>query len=275
MLLRGTVVGKLSLVDLAGSERGADTKESDKQTRTEGAVINRSLLALKECIRALYRGNSAHVPFRGSKLTHVLRDSFIGDNSSTLLMACISPGSSCAEHTLNTLRYAHRAKNIGVEAESPSQRSTNCGRLESPLPGKATVSSAGGDCGEVGYGDKCYEGSSPPSEAVIWARSDSEAANGGISGMQGHGIDYPSILSNTNAMVHAHRSSIAETENTVAAEKHLLELIVDTSLNDPALYCARMEQHIARKIAEAQKLRAVLQTFQGSLKSDEKWGHRT
>lgn len=68
-----------------GNERGADTSSSDRQTRMEGAEINKSLLALKECIRALGR-RGAHLPFRASKLTQVLRDSFIGDNSRTCMV---------------------------------------------------------------------------------------------------------------------------------------------------------------------------------------------
>jgi kinesin family protein 2/24 len=53
----GAVVGRMSLIDLAGSERGADTKSHNRQRRMEGAEINKSLLALKECIRALDSGN--------------------------------------------------------------------------------------------------------------------------------------------------------------------------------------------------------------------------
>ncbi|CAL1378059.1 unnamed protein product [Linum trigynum] len=104
------LVGKLSFIDLAGSERGADTTDNDKQTRMEGAEINKSLLALKECIRALDNDKS-HIPFRGSKLTEVLRDSFVG-NSRTVMISCISPSSGSCEHTLNTLRYADRVKSL-------------------------------------------------------------------------------------------------------------------------------------------------------------------
>lgn len=106
--------GKISLIDLAGSERGKDTSSSDRITRMEGAEINKSLLALKECIRALGR-RDAHVPFRGSTLTKVLRDSFIGDNSRVCMIAMISPGNSDVEHTLNTLRYADRVKELGTD----------------------------------------------------------------------------------------------------------------------------------------------------------------
>jgi hypothetical protein len=103
------VHGKFSLIDLAGNERGAGKLCADRQTRIEGAEINKSLLALKECIRALST-KETHLPFRGSKLTRILRHSFIGKNSRTCIIATINPGMSACECTLNTLRYADRLK---------------------------------------------------------------------------------------------------------------------------------------------------------------------
>ncbi|XP_073974572.1 kinesin-like protein Klp10A [Rhodnius prolixus] len=103
--------GKFSLIDLAGNERGVDTSTANKTTQMEGAEINKSLLALKECIRALGR-KGAHLPFRQSKLTQVLRDSFVGEKSKMCMIAMISPGMCSCEHTLNTLRYADRVKEL-------------------------------------------------------------------------------------------------------------------------------------------------------------------
>jgi len=116
----GKIIGKLSMVDLAGSERAADSSSKDRQTRIEGAEINKSLLCLKECIRALDSGSS-HTPFRGSKLTQVLRDSFV-ERARTTMIAAISPGSSAAEYTLNTLRYAARLKEFSARRPPPPRR---------------------------------------------------------------------------------------------------------------------------------------------------------
>ncbi|KAM0020751.1 putative plus-end-directed kinesin ATPase [Helianthus debilis subsp. tardiflorus] len=125
------LVGKLSFIDLAGSERGADTTDNDKQTRMEGAEINKSLLALKECIRAL-DNDQGHIPFRGSKLTEVLRDSFVG-NSRTVMISCISPSSGSCEHTLNTLRYADRVKSLSKGSNSKKDVSSSTSNLRNSI----------------------------------------------------------------------------------------------------------------------------------------------
>jgi kinesin family protein 2/24 len=107
-----SVIGVLIVCDLAGSERAQDTKSNSRQRRIEGAGINKSLLALKECIRAMDSGGG-HIPFRASKLTLSLRDSFKSKRfeNRVIMVACVCPGSSSADHTLNTLRYADRLKN--------------------------------------------------------------------------------------------------------------------------------------------------------------------
>ncbi|CAD7946962.1 unnamed protein product [Amoebophrya sp. A120] len=107
----GDIHGQVSFIDLAGSERGANTLDQDRQTRLDGAEINKSLLALKECIRALDQ-QLEHTPFRGSKLTQVLKDSFVGEYCRTVMIATVSPTAATVEHTLNTLRYAYRVKEL-------------------------------------------------------------------------------------------------------------------------------------------------------------------
>ena len=114
---------KISFIDLAGSERESDKVNVDKKTRIDGAAINQSLLALKECIRALEQ-DKIHLPFRGSKLTLVLRDSFIG-NCKTLMISTISPGYKTSEHTLNTLRYAYRLKEIKIMGNAAKNFKSN------------------------------------------------------------------------------------------------------------------------------------------------------
>eukprot|EP01064_Diplonema_japonicum_P033054 TRINITY_DN6424_c0_g4_i2.p1 TRINITY_DN6424_c0_g4~~TRINITY_DN6424_c0_g4_i2.p1 ORF type:complete len:398 (+),score=100.25 TRINITY_DN6424_c0_g4_i2:23-1195(+) len=126
--------GVISFIDLAGNERGSDTADADRQTRVEGAEINKSLLALKECIRSLGMGKS-HIPFRGSVLTEVLRDSFLG-SSRTTMIAHISPSSSCCEHSLNTLRYTDRVKGLKQERKGSGNA------LRKPIAGRRSEPNA-------------------------------------------------------------------------------------------------------------------------------------
>ncbi|CAF0858388.1 unnamed protein product [Adineta steineri] len=104
---------RLIFIDLAGSERATDAQNNLRQTRREGAQINCSLLALKECIRSMDLTHS-HAPFRQSKLTHILRDSLVGSKTRTCLMANVSPPSDCCQCSLNTLQYASRIRDISI-----------------------------------------------------------------------------------------------------------------------------------------------------------------
>lgn len=106
---------KMHLVDLAGSERAKRTKAEGARLQ-EGIQINKGLLALGNVISALgddkrRRAKGAHVPYRDSKLTRLLQDA-LGGNSRTVMVACVSPADANLDETLNTLKYANRARNI-------------------------------------------------------------------------------------------------------------------------------------------------------------------
>jgi len=111
-IVESVIQSKLCLVDLAGSERAA-VSENRGLRQMEGANINRSLLALGNCINVLSDPNTkgAFVPYRDSKLTRLLKDS-LGGNTKTVMIACISPFYMAYEETVNTLKYASNARRI-------------------------------------------------------------------------------------------------------------------------------------------------------------------
>ena len=103
----------LRLIDLAGSERLKKTK-AEGTRKEEGVQINLGLLSLGNVISALSDG-AGHISYRDSKLTRILKDS-LGGNSHTLMIACVSPADTNYEESLNTLRYADRARKIKNKA---------------------------------------------------------------------------------------------------------------------------------------------------------------
>lgn len=161
------IYGRISFIDLAGSERGADRAEVDRRTKLEGSEINKSLLALKECIRALDL-DAAHLPFRQSKLTLVLKDSIIGDVR-TAMIATVSPATSSSEHSLNTLRYAERFHEISsisaTAAPSLPPQSSRPGKPSSPSGGCLMAAPRMGD--------------DPPSRGEDWLVSPLRGSTGG------------------------------------------------------------------------------------------------
>uniref|UniRef100_H2YJV4 Kinesin-like protein 6 n=1 Tax=Ciona savignyi TaxID=51511 RepID=H2YJV4_CIOSA len=116
----------INLVDLAGSER-ADSTGATGDRLKEGSMINKSLLCLGNCIKALadiQDGKHINVPFRDSILTRLLKNA-LGGNSKTIMIAALSPADINYEETLSTLRFADRAKSIKTKAvvnESPTDK---------------------------------------------------------------------------------------------------------------------------------------------------------
>lgn len=96
------------VIDLAGSEKYSNNPKKSSMTQSEGSNINKSLLALANCIKILSsdgKSKLSHVPFRDSKLTRLLKSSLVG-TFNTHLIACISPTQITYEETINTLGYA-------------------------------------------------------------------------------------------------------------------------------------------------------------------------
>ncbi|XP_024900397.1 kinesin-like protein KIF21B isoform X1 [Pteropus alecto] len=156
-----TLTAKFHFVDLAGSERLKRTGATGERAK-EGISINCGLLALGNVISALGDQSKkvAHVPYRDSKLTRLLQDS-LGGNSQTVMVACVSPSDRDFMETLNTLKYANRARNIKnkvvVNQDKASQQISTLraevARLQMELmeykAGKRVI----GEDGSEGYSD--------------------------------------------------------------------------------------------------------------------------
>jgi kinesin family protein 2/24 len=105
--------GEFFIIDLAGSENSSDMQFHDKELVKQTQAINKSLMALKDCIRnraliALNPSKKLHIPYRGSKLTLLLKDSFELDSTKrckTVIIANVSPSVTDIGMTKNTLRF--------------------------------------------------------------------------------------------------------------------------------------------------------------------------
>ncbi|XP_067678415.1 kinesin-like protein KIF2A isoform X2 [Haliotis asinina] len=234
--------GKFSLIDLAGNERGADTSSSDRQTRMEGAEINKSLLALKECIRALGK-KGTHLPFRASKLTQVLRDSFIGEKSRTCMIAMISPGMSCCEHTLNTLRYADRVKELGPGG---------------PVEGKPA---------EVAQSDNMAIGSMSPqnSDLALLKTSNQEEVSEEL--LNFHQV-VNKMQEQEEEVIDEHRNVVEMSIKWLTEDKKLVKLTDEVDY-DVEAYAKQLDMLLAKKIQALTDLREKVSTFRREMQEEE------
>ncbi|XP_051907783.1 kinesin-like protein KIF2A isoform X2 [Hippocampus zosterae] len=245
---RGKMHGKFSLIDLAGNERGADTSSADRQTRLEGAEINKSLLALKECIRALGR-NKPHTPFRASKLTQVLRDSFIGENSRTCMIATISPGMASCENTLNTLRYANRVKELSAE------------------PAAVTDPLADGHVNQLDVLEAQWGvGSSPQRDdlKLLCEQNEEEVSPQLFTFHEA----VSQLVEMEEQVLEDHRAVFQESIRCLEDEKVLLEMTEEVDY-DVESYATRLEQILEQKIDILTELRDKVKSFRCALQEEE------
>ncbi|KAF5776912.1 putative plus-end-directed kinesin ATPase [Helianthus annuus] len=292
------VVGKLSFIDLAGSERGADTTDNDKQTRMEGAEINKSLLALKECIRAL-DNDQGHIPFRGSKLTEVLRDSFVG-NSRTVMISCISPNAGSCEHTLNTLRYADRVKSLSKgnkkdalpssfkEPTAVSMSTTVLPRVSSYEDNMVDSYPEQADEDDYDTTEEFYEPEQPSwkynnnnYKVEAYNFSNAQEKNRIING-QTKSREPPksesrnwnpddelnALLQEEEDLVNAHRKQVEDTMDIVRVEMNLL-VEADEPGNQLDDYVAKLNTLLAQKAATISQLQNRLANFQKRLREHD------
>ncbi|KAK4428093.1 Kinesin-like protein KIN-13B [Sesamum alatum] len=287
------VVGKLSFIDLAGSERGADTTDNDKQTRMEGAEINKSLLALKECIRAL-DNDQGHIPFRGSKLTEVLRDSFVG-NSRTVMISCISPNSGSCEHTLNTLRYADRVKSLSkgnnskkdVLSSTSNLKESTAQPLSSVLPPSSSFEDDTGDSWPEQTDREENDEDFYEPEKLSWKKNTkfesysfsnmedkTKKSNGQAKWTESPKAEMKhsnsddnlnALLKEEEDLVNAHRKQVEETMDIVREEMNLL-VEADQPGNQLDDYISRLNSILSQKAAGILQLQNRLAHFQKRLK---------
>ncbi|KAM4576952.1 kinesin-like protein KIF2A isoform 6-T6 [Odontesthes bonariensis] len=246
---KGKMHGKFSLIDLAGNERGADTSSADRQTRLEGAEINKSLLALKECIRALGR-NKPHTPFRASKLTQVLRDSFIGENSRTCMIATISPGMTSCENTLNTLRYANRVKELTVD---PNQV------IEGVRPNIHPVN-------QLDLLDEEWLSMSPQRDdlKLLCEQNEEEVSPQLFTFHEA----VSQLVEMEEQVLEDHRAVFQESIRWLEDEKVLLEMTEEVDY-DVESYATQLEQILDQKIEILTELRDKVKSFRSTLQEEE------
>uniref|UniRef100_A0A673BHQ2 Kinesin-like protein n=1 Tax=Sphaeramia orbicularis TaxID=375764 RepID=A0A673BHQ2_9TELE len=246
---KGKMHGKFSLIDLAGNERGADTSSADRQTRLEGAEINKSLLALKECIRALGR-NKPHTPFRASKLTQVLRDSFIGENSRTCMIATISPGMTSCENTLNTLRYANRVKELTVD---PNQV------MEGGRPNIHAVN-------QLDLLDEEWLSISPQRDdlKLLCEQNEEEVSPQLFTFHEA----VSQLVEMEEQVLEDHRAVFQESIRWLEDEKVLLEMTEEVDY-DVESYATQLEQILDQKIDILTELRDKVKSFRSALQEEE------
>lgn len=278
----GGLKGKLSLVDLAGSERGGDTKSHNRQRRAESSDINTSLLALKECIRAI-DGGGGHVPYRQSKLTLILKDCFVSKSTRTAMIATLSPGSNSTDHTVNTLRYADRIKEkkVGdmfsspnISPMQPSGQTDKKSPVQKQAADMPAISDEIDDYGDSLDGDSLIgnslEGDSLDELSEIMnddsSRDDWQAAEAEEADEMDKTVK--ALLQEEEHLLNLHMSSIHENASLLTEEGALLHSVQGEDY-DIDEYATRLGEILDHKTNLILSLQDRLGSFRGLLRKEE------
>uniref|UniRef100_A0AAZ3Q5X2 Kinesin motor domain-containing protein n=1 Tax=Oncorhynchus tshawytscha TaxID=74940 RepID=A0AAZ3Q5X2_ONCTS len=202
----------------------------------------------KECIRALGR-NKPHTPFRASKLTQVLRDSFIGENSRTCMIATISPGMTSCENSLNTLRYANRVKELTVDANQVT---------EGVRPNIHVVDLLDYDWDHLG--------SSPQRDDLkLLCEQNEEEVSPQLFNFH---EAVSQMVEMEEQVLEDHRAVFQESIRWLEDEKVLLEMTEEVDY-DVDSYATQLEQILDQKIDILTELRDKVKSFRSSLQEEE------
>jgi len=181
----------------------------------------------------------AHLPFRASKLTQVLRDSFIGEKSKTCMIAMISPGLSSCEHSLNTLRYADRVKELAAH---------------DPMEVKMSVATD----------DEIENMDSESDLAQLRSLNEGE--------MSGDMLTFHEAISKLqeaeDEMVEYHKTVVDTNDRWCKKDRILLNSTNQVEYDQEA-YCAQLESLIVEKMTMLQELRHKVCTYRNMLNEEE------
>uniref|UniRef100_A0A8C5I4A5 Kinesin-like protein n=1 Tax=Gouania willdenowi TaxID=441366 RepID=A0A8C5I4A5_GOUWI len=204
--------GKFSLVDLAGNERGADTSSADRQTRLEGAEINKSLLALK--------------------------------------IATISPGMTCCENTLNTLRYANRVKELIVDSNQVIEE----GRIHIHA------------VNHLEHLDEQWMSMSPQRDdlKLLCEQNEEEVSPQLLTFHEA----VSQLVEMEDQVVEDHRAVFQESFRWLEDEKTLLEMTEEVDY-DVESYATQLEQILDQKIEILTELRDKVKSFRSTMQKEE------
>eukprot|EP00826_Nyctotherus_ovalis_P059500 TRINITY_DN8280_c0_g1_i12.p1 TRINITY_DN8280_c0_g1~~TRINITY_DN8280_c0_g1_i12.p1 ORF type:complete len:504 (-),score=135.39 TRINITY_DN8280_c0_g1_i12:100-1611(-) len=248
-----TMVGNLLLIDLAGSEKAQIGQANSRQRRLEGMEINKSLLALKECIRAI-DAKGPYVPYRASKLTMVLRDSFTGsgEKNKIVMITCVSPGIASTGDTLNTLLYADRLKeNKPVLTDKIGGKSNECGIKVEEFPMKIE---------EVE--EETNENNQDLNRLMTTLKREDKATFIMLKAAE-------DVNKGTQALVNAHEKYLRQVSKVNVAEKEVGKRLRDLETNDIDECVREMEFQLEQHEEAQKKLKAQIALFKRKLHKEE------